>query len=128
MGTLVSAGALLRCSFGVTPCPLLLLPGTVICSPAMPAATIMDYKPIVNIASFGMCNSITNPTVASATAAALGVLTPMPCIPATVAPWIPGQPNVLIGIFPALTKDSILLCSYLGVIQINTPGQMTVQL
>ncbi|MDR1268431.1 MAG: DUF4280 domain-containing protein, partial [Planctomycetaceae bacterium] len=60
-------------------------------------ATILDNKPIVNLATFGVCSSLANPMVAVATAAALGVLTPMPCIPATVAPWAPGSPTVLIG-------------------------------
>lgn len=128
MGLLVCAGAMLQCSFGAAPCTLQLTPGTVSCTPAFPAATIMDYKPFVNIATFGMCNSILNPTVASATAAKLGVFTPMPCTPATAAPWIIGQPNVLIGTFPALNKESILLCSYMGIIQITTPGQTKTQL
>ena len=39
--------------------------------------------------------------MAAATAAALGVLTPMPCIPVTAAPWMPGVPQVLIGNMPA---------------------------
>jgi hypothetical protein len=37
------------------------------------AATIMDYAPIVNIPPFAMCQSLANPTVATATTAALGV-------------------------------------------------------
>jgi len=92
-----------------------------------PAATIMDYVPMLNIMPFGMCSSAANPTVASATAAAWGVLTPMPCIPATVAPWIMGNPQVLIGTFPALTSDSKLMCTWGGVIQILMPGQFTVK-
>ncbi|MDR1269119.1 MAG: DUF4280 domain-containing protein, partial [Planctomycetaceae bacterium] len=64
-----------------------------------------------------------NPMVAVATAAALGVLTPMPCIPATVAPWAPGSPTVLIGNIPALTDTSKLICNWGGVIQVTQSGQ-----
>jgi hypothetical protein len=88
-----------------------------------PAATIMDKNPIVNIPPFGMCTSLANPTVASATAAALGVLTPMPCIPNTVAPWAPGSPKVIIGAYPALSNMSKLMCTYGGAIMITAPGQ-----
>lgn len=82
---------------------------------------------MVNILPFSMCTSIANPVVASATAAALGVLTPMPCIPVTVAPWAPGSPTVMIANMPALNNSSKCMCSYGGVISINTPGQFTVQ-
>jgi hypothetical protein len=86
----------------------------------------MDHIPIANIAPFGMCASIANPTVAAATAAALGVLTPMPCVPATPAPWLPGAPTVLIGGMPALDNTCKLMCLWAGVIQIVNPGQTTV--
>jgi hypothetical protein len=62
--------------------------------------------------------------VAAATAAALGVLTPMPCIPATASPWLPGAPTVLLGNMPALDANSILMCNWAGVIKIAMPGQM----
>ncbi len=64
--------------------------------------------------------------VAAATAAAMGVLTPMPCIPVTPAPWTPGIPAVLIGGQPALDNSSKLTCVYGGVISIQIPGQFTV--
>jgi hypothetical protein len=96
------------------------------CVSTMPMATIMDNKPMVNILPFAMCNSLANPTVAAATAAALGVLTPMPCIPATVAPWTPGSPTVLLGNQPALTNQSTCMCTWGGVITITNPGQVTV--
>ena len=66
--------------------------------------------------------------VASATSAALGVLTPMPCVPATAAPWALGAPTVLIGNMPALDSTSTLMCNWGGVIQISNPGQTTVQI
>lgn len=83
---------------------------------------------MVNILPFGMCSSPANPVVASATAAALGVLTPMPCIPVTASPWVPGSPTVMIGNMPALNNSSKCMCAYGGVVSINSPGQMNVQI
>ena len=94
----------------------------------MPAATIMDNVPMKNIMPFGMCSSMANPTVAAATAAALGVLTPMPCVPVIAAPWVPGSPTVLIANKPALNNSSKLMCNWGGVISINNPGQMKHQI
>jgi hypothetical protein len=119
-------GAMMQCSFGVAPSSLVVLPTSQVLAGGPPAATIMDNAPLVNILPFGMCNSPANPTVAAATAAALGVLTPMPCVPATAAPWVPGAPTVLIGNMPALTSDCKLICSYGGVIQIVSPGEFTI--
>jgi hypothetical protein len=67
-----------------------------------------------------------NPMVIAATAAALGALTPMPCIPMTMAPWIPGSPTQLLGKMPTLNNSSKLMCMWGGVIEINMPGQFTV--
>jgi hypothetical protein len=89
----------------------------------MPYANIMDNIPFMNILPFGMCNSIANPAVAGATAAALGVLTPMPCTPVIPGPWVPGCPTVLVANMPALNDSSKLMCAYGGVIQIISPGQ-----
>jgi hypothetical protein len=124
MSQLVCMGALLQCSFGAAPSPLTVLPTNKTLT-GTPAATIMDNAPIVNIAPFGMCSAPTNPVVATATTAALGVLTPMPCVPATTAPWVPGSPTVLIGGLPALDNQSKLMCMWAGVIQITMPGQFT---
>ena len=125
MGFLVCMGATLQCSFGVAPSSLVVLPANRTLVSNMPAANIMDNKPFVNILPFAMCTSLANPTVAAATSAALGVLTPMPCIPVTAAPWVPGSPTVLIGNMPALNESSKLMCSWAGVIQILVPGQFT---
>ena len=120
-------GAILQCSFGVAPSSLVVLPLNRVLT-GTPAANIMDNKPVVNVPPFGMCSSPANPTVAAATAAALGVLTPMPCVPVTPAPWAPGAPTVLIANMPALDNNSKLMCTWGGVIQINSPGQATVEI
>ncbi|HYW09817.1 MAG TPA: DUF4280 domain-containing protein [Longimicrobium sp.] len=122
MGIQVCMGAMMQCSFGVAPSSLVVLPVNRTLT-GTPAATIMDFAPMVNIPPFGMCNSPSNPMVAAATAAALGVLTPMPCIPVTPAPWVVGSPTVLIGSLPALNNSSKLMCAWGGVIQITSPGQ-----
>jgi hypothetical protein len=44
-----------------------------------------------------------------------------------VAPWVPGQPTVLVGVFPVLTDSSILMCMWGGVIKINFAAQVKVQ-
>lgn len=124
----VCSGATLQCSFGLAPSTLVVLPTNQLNTGFMPAANIMDNKPLVNILPFGMCTCPANPTVASATAAAMGVLTPMPCIPATVAPWAPGAATVMLGNMPALDDVSKLMCSYGGVISVIYAGQATEQI
>jgi len=121
----VCMGAMLQCTFGVAPSSLVVLPVNRVMTSFVPAANIMDHKPMVNVMPFGMCTSPSNPTVASATAAALGVLTPMPCIPNTVAPWAPGAANVLLANMPALDDTSKLTCLWGGMISVSMPGQMT---
>ena len=71
MAQLVASAAVTTCSFGVAPSTLNVLP-TNRTTAGTPAANIMDSKPMVNIAPFGMCISLANPAVAAATAAALG--------------------------------------------------------
>src|SRR5438045_7629151 len=115
--------AMMQCNIGVAPSSLMVLPANRVMAGGPPAATIMDNAPLVNIMPFGMCSSPANPTVAAATAAALGVLTPMPCVPATASPWIVGAPTVLIGNMPALDNNSKLMCNWGGVIQVVNPGQ-----
>lgn len=126
MSVQVCMGAMMQCSFGAAPSSLVVLPTNQVMAGGPLAATIMDNIPISNIPPFGMCSSPSNPTVAAATAAALGVLTPMPCVPVTAAPWAPGSPTVLIGNMPALNNSSKLMCSWGGVIQIVSPGEFTV--
>ncbi len=127
MGQMVCTGAVTQCTFGIAPSSVMVLPINRVLVCNMPAANIMDNKPLVNIMPFGMCQSPSNPMVAAATAAALGVLTPMPCIPNTVAPWTPGNPKTLIANMPAINNSSKLTCLWGGMISINFAGQVTVQ-
>jgi len=127
MGQNVVMGAMLQCTFGVAPSSLVVLPTNRVLSSFMPVANIMDHVPFLNILPFAMCNSLANPTVAAATTAALGVLTPMPCIPVTPGPWTPGSPTVMIGNQPCITNDSKCNCAWGGLISITSPGQLTVQ-
>lgn len=121
-GPNVVMGAMLACSFGVAPSSLLPKGTSKVMIEGRPAATITDMAPGANIPPFGMCTSLSNPTVASATAAALGVLTPMPCVPVTVSPWIPNAPKTMLGGQPALVAGSTCNCAWGGVIQITNPG------
>jgi Domain of unknown function (DUF4280) len=100
----VCMGATLQCiPFGVAPSTLMVIPkGPPVMVNGMLAATVMDFAPIANILPFGMCTSIANPMVATATAAAWGVLTPMPCVPVIVGPWKPGALKVKINKFLCL--------------------------
>jgi hypothetical protein len=123
----VCMGAMMQCTFGMAPSSLVVLPANRVMTQEVPDANIMDHIPLVNIEPFGMCMSPSNPTVAAATAAALGVLTPMPCIPNTPAPWVPGAPTVLLGNFPTLDNVSQLMCIWGGVIMFDTPGEFTVE-
>ena len=121
----VVSGAMMTCSFGTGPSTLSVLPLNRVTCGGVPAANIMDFAPMVNIPPFIMCTSLSNPTVASATSAALGVLTPMPCVPNVVAPWTPGASNVMIGMQPALDDTSKCNCLWAGMISFSMPGQFT---
>ena len=126
MGQQVCNGALLMCSFGTAPSTLVVTPENMVNASAMPAATIMDNIPMKNILPFLMCTTLSNPQVAAATTAALGVLTPMPCVPVTSTPWAPGSPTVFIRGKPALNNSCKLMCNWGGVISVNFAGQITV--
>jgi len=122
----VCMGAQMMCSFGLAPSDLVVLPTNEVFTNMMPDANIMDNIPMVNIMPFGMCTSPANPEVAAATAAALGVLTPMPCVPVTPAPWTPGGVTVNLAFFPTLDDVSELMCTWGGVITFVDAGEETV--
>jgi len=128
MPKLVVSGAKLKCSEGMAPSTLTVLPSSPAGSSEMPVATVLDNKPMVNIAPFGMCKTQANPQVAAATAAAQGTLTPQPCMPVISAPWSAGSSAVTIRQAKALTDDSTCMCQWTGTIEITDPGsQLDVQ-
>ncbi len=128
MPNVVCAGAMLTCIQGITPTTLLVLPINRVMVEGKPAANIKDHIPLVNIPSFGMCRSLANPTVAAATAAAMGVLTPMPCLPVIPAPWLSVIPvRTRIAGIPALTLPSTCQCQWGGEIRIMQPGSLRTQ-
>ena len=119
-------GATLQCTVGTMPSMLGVLPQKLAWS-TTPEATILDHVPTTNIRPFGLCMSIANPQVAAATSAALGVLTPQPCIPCTATPWTPGVPGNTLGGTPILNDTSTLQCNWGGVITVTNAGQQTAQ-
>lgn len=127
MGIAVASGAMLTCSFGAAPGTLTVLPANRVMADGVPMANVMDHQPNVNIAPFGMCSSLANPQVASATSAAQGVLTPQPCLPVTTSPWTPGAVKVQVGAGQALTSSSTCQCMWAGTITVSNPGTTSVQ-
>lgn len=119
-------GAMCRCTFGAAPSSLVVLPKLPILICGLPVASVTDFIPMVNIMPFGMCSTLSNPSVASATAAAFGVLTPMPCVPVIVSPWVSTKPTVILPTGPAVQSDDMCMCAYGGVIKVSSPGQFVV--
>ena len=124
MGNPVVSNGMATCTMGTAPCTLSFMPKNMVTIENQPAANIMDFAPMVNISGFGMCNSPSNPQVAAATAAAAGVLTPQPCIPAIPAPWTPGSAKVQIGFMPALNNSSKCMCMWGGSVSVTNAGAM----
>ena len=89
------------------------------------AGNILDHKPIANIPPFGVCRSLGFPATASATAAAQGALTPMPCVPNTPSPWVLGAPTVQSAFANSLNDTACLTCVWGGLIKFQQPGQVT---
>lgn len=124
MGVVVVTGAQLMCPFGAAPSVLNATSQATCLGCSKPVATITDVAMGSNIPPFGMCSSMANPQVASATAAAMGVLTPQPCTMAPLGVWTTSAAKILVGGKPVLTADGCLMCSMgMGKITITNPGQ-----
>jgi hypothetical protein len=123
----VVSGALLQCTMGTVPTPLTVLPIARVMIENRPAARVTDNVPGLNILPFGLCRSPANPVVAAATAAALGVLTPMPCWPVPAGPWISPVTRTTGSSIPLLAAGSTCLCAYAGTISVQLPGAVRTQ-
>ena len=125
MPDLVTEGSTCQCSFGAAPAALSVAPESVAMSANMKILTEMMIVPNTNIPPFGMCSSLANPAVASATSAAMGALTPQPCTPVIPDPWSPAAATTTILEQKAVTVASTCNCAYGGVITIVlTPNKL----
>lgn len=124
MSAPVVAGAVIMCTNGLSPGQL--IGSSPVTIGGAPALNTTNAAPFTNVCPCGMCNSMLNPAVASATAAALGVLTPQPCTPTPTGIWM-STTSISVGGAPALASDSTLLCAFGGTISIRDPGQKTVR-
>jgi len=114
------------CTMSAKPSQLVVLPTNRRTAGGQPAGNIGDHAPIINIVPFGPCVSPAFPPTAAATAAALGALTPQPCMPNTTTPWAPGSATVTIANRPALVQTDTCRCVWGGTISITDPGQTLV--
>lgn len=120
----VCSGAMMKCTMGTSPARLTVLPIRTVFLTGQPMANISDHQTMVNLAPFGLCRSMGFPATASATAAAMGTLTPMPCMHNTPFPWMGGKNDYLIQGLPALLKESSKCqCLWGGTISIIDDGQ-----
>ena len=128
MAELLTSETPLTCTFGAAPglFQALELPGKPVVMGTFTTATIEEIVPMVNVPTFVMCKSLLNPEVAAATAAALGVLTQMPCIPVVVAPWTPPSTLMAYMDMPLATVESKCLCAWGGMIGVEAPVEVLV--
>ena len=120
----VCSGAMMRCTMGTNLAKLTVLPTRTVFLAGQPQANISDHKSMVNLAPFGLCRSLGFPATASATAAAHGHLTPMPCMHNTPSPWFVGKTDYFIKDQPALLKSYKCQCMWGGTISFVTDGQV----
>jgi hypothetical protein len=126
MAKLVVQGAMLQCSMGAAPCAFSVASPHHVDADEAAAGTVDDYAP-ANIPGFSMCQSPSNPEVAAATSAAMGVLTPQPCAPMVSAAWSPGASVTTINDRPALTDSCQCVCQWGGAISVTSAGQEDVE-
>ncbi len=128
MKRLVLHGATLGCTHGTAPSSLSVNPSRSVDAGGAPVATVHDHAPLLNIAPFGMCRSLSNPRVAAATAAAQGALTPQMCVPHTPSPWTQPEGAPTLDDVEALHEGASCGCAWGGRIEVrDTPGGPTLR-
>ena len=120
----VCSGAMMKCTMGTSPARLTVLPNRMVFLAGQLLANISDNKTMVNLAPFGLCRSLAFPPTASATSAAMGTLTPMPCMHNTPAPWMGGKMDYIIKGQPALLQSCKCQCMWGGTISLINNGQV----
>lgn len=115
---LVASGAELLCNQGTTPAALTVPRPRRSSARTDLLAVVDDHVPLVHLAPFGACRCPANPAVAAATAAAMGILTPAPCMPVVPLPWSLGAARLTFDGVLALTADSTVKCAYSGTISV----------
>lgn len=120
----VCSGATLKCSFGDKTSRLSVFPDRKVFLTGQPMANTSDHISMYNINPFGKCHTTNYPPTGSATSANHGRLTPMPCVPGTIANWMYGKDDYIVKGQPALLKSSCCRCQWGGVITITNDGQV----
>ena len=120
MSFAVTTGSFAECTCGTAPGELIADFDTGAMSDGAIVLTIDMIVAEVNIPSFGLCDSLVNPEVATATAAAGGVTTPQACVPVVVDSWAPGSLTASETGAGYVNDSSICTCSWGGVISITS--------
>lgn len=82
----ILANTPLRCTMGIAPAPITLIP-KLVTAMRLEIVRIDDCIPMLNIKPFIMCQNPLNPAVAAVIAASLGTIRQAPCIPLPT-PWL----------------------------------------
>ena len=116
-------GATCKCPFGSV-CPIVVLPTTNVFISGRQCVRMPNAQAIVNIPSFGMCNNPGNPAVIEIPP---GIIIPTACIPNITNPnWLTKKFNVKVCGQPVCSDGDMCMCSYGGIITIETSGQFSV--
>ena len=122
----VTEGALMVCSFGTAPMPLIVTSNQTVTLGGRRAATIFDCAPAANIPPFACCLSPANPLFVGGVASAAlgGAPAAPPCTPIPTGTWM--QPSLISTVSggPALLQTAQWVCGYAGVVQLAQSGQI----
>lgn len=120
----MAMGTLRKCIFGLVPTPFLPIPSNVFT--VEPVGSMLDIIPFLNVMTFGICITPTNPMVDAIMIASLGTVDFAPCIPIPIIPKTPAAYNVLRDGIPMAQIESFDLCLWGGLIMTIAPSQFEV--